>query len=73
MLAQWNQIESKVDALLRQLVSLKAERSGLQDEVRKLQTQVTRYEGEREELRTRMDGLLEELKQLESEVGESGE
>ena len=71
MLAQWNQIETRVDALLKQLVSLKAERAQKEDEVQKLRGELAKFEQEREELRGRMDHLLEELQRLEGEVGES--
>lgn len=68
MLTQWNQVENRVDTLLKQLVSLKSERAGMRGEVEELRSKVAKYEEERDELRARMDRLLEELQRLEGDL-----
>ncbi len=68
MLSHWNEIETKVDSLIRRLSKLQNERARLEAENRGLRERAAQSSKDRKDLWARLDRVLAGLEALEAQI-----
>ena len=68
MLSHWNEIETKVESLIRRLAKLQSERARLEAENRSLRERISLTSKERKYLSVRLDRVLAGLEALETQI-----